>query len=61
MNVNPIAFRIGSLTVNWYGILIATGVLLGAVLALREAKRQGWLEDDFLNIIIFSLLLMNER
>lgn len=52
MNIDPIAFRIGTLEVRWYGILIASGFLIGALLALREALKQGWNEDKFLNILI---------
>ncbi|MGI6538634.1 MAG: prolipoprotein diacylglyceryl transferase family protein [Caldicoprobacterales bacterium] len=36
--MNPIAFRIFGQPIYWYGILISIGVLLGIVLALRNAK-----------------------
>ena len=39
----------------WYGVLIATGMLIGIALAVREAKRVGISEDDVLNIAIIAI------
>lgn len=55
MNIDPVAFSLGPIDVAWYGILIATAIFLGTILALREAEQQGWDSDRFLNVIIFSL------
>jgi len=41
MFIDPIAFHIGPIDVHWYGIIIATGVVLGAVLGTAEARRRG--------------------
>ena len=38
--LNPIAFQIGSLTIHWYGILYALGIILGASLVYPVAKRR---------------------
>jgi phosphatidylglycerol:prolipoprotein diacylglycerol transferase len=47
--MDPIMFSLGPLTVRWYGVFIALGVLLGAIWGLREGKRRGldgeWLLD----------------
>ncbi|MCR4441072.1 MAG: prolipoprotein diacylglyceryl transferase [Peptococcaceae bacterium] len=55
MDINPVAFSLGPLTVRWYGILIASAVLLGTLLALREAERKKLNADHFLNVIIVTL------
>lgn len=55
MNINPVAFSLGPIVVRWYGILIASAVLLGTVLAMKESEKQGWDPDKFLNILIVSL------
>ena len=34
-----VAFTLGPLTVNWYGVLIASAVLIGYLLARHEQKR----------------------
>jgi phosphatidylglycerol:prolipoprotein diacylglycerol transferase len=51
-----IAFQIGPLAVRWYGLLIATGVLLGTSLAHREAIRRGQDPDKLLNTIVVAVL-----
>lgn len=44
-----IAFHIGPLTIRWYGVLMATAILVGFWLADREAKREGVPADKLLN------------
>ena len=51
-----IALQIGPVAVRWYGLLIATGVLLGTTLAHREAIRRGLDPDKLLNAIIVAVL-----
>jgi phosphatidylglycerol---prolipoprotein diacylglyceryl transferase len=51
-----IALQIGPLAVRWYGLLIATGVLLGTTLAHREAVRRGLNPDKLLNTIVVAVL-----
>ena len=41
MFVDPIALHLGPIEVHWYGIIIATAVLAGAVLGTMEARRRG--------------------
>jgi len=51
-----IALQLGPLAIRWYGLLIATGVLLGTTLAQREALRRGEDPEKILNIIVVSVL-----
>jgi phosphatidylglycerol:prolipoprotein diacylglycerol transferase len=51
-----IVFQFGPLAVRWYGLLIATGVMLGTSLAHREAIRRGQDPDKLLNLIIVTVL-----
>ena len=51
-----IAFQLGPLAIRWYGVLIATGVLLGTTLAHREAIRRGQDPDRLLNAIVVAVL-----
>jgi phosphatidylglycerol---prolipoprotein diacylglyceryl transferase len=39
--VHPIAFKLGTLSVHWYGILVAVGFLAGLWTASRRAPRHG--------------------
>ncbi len=51
-----IAFQVGPLAVRWYGLLIATGVLLGTTLAHRDAMRRGLDPDVLINGIVLTVL-----
>lgn len=53
--MDRVAFTIFGIDVMWYGVLIATGMLIGIALAVREAKRVGIYEDDVLNIAIIAI------
>ena len=53
--MDRVAFTIFGIDVMWYGVLIATGMLIGIALAIREAKRVGISEDDVLNTAIIAI------
>lgn len=50
--IDPVAFEVGQLDIRWYGIIISFSLLLGTLLALREAKKQGIDEDFMLDLYI---------
>lgn len=54
MNISPIAFQIGPLTIRWYGILMAVALFVGTLLALRAARRENVDEDHLLNLILIA-------
>ena len=53
--MDRVAFSIFGIDIMWYGVLMATGMILGTYLALREAKRLGISEDDVLNLAICAI------
>lgn len=53
--MDRVAFTIFGIDVMWYGVLIATGMLIGVGLAIKESKRVGISEDDVLNIAIIAV------
>lgn len=53
--MDPIAFTIFGIDVRWYGVLISLGVIIGTVLALREAKRKGVNEDTIIDLLLFAI------
>lgn len=53
--MDPVAFTLFGLDIRWYGILIASGVVIGTLLALREAKRRGLNEDTLLDFLLFAI------
>ena len=52
--MDPIAFNIFGLPVAWYGILIATGMMLGIILASYTSKLKNVNYDELLNIILIA-------
>ena len=52
---DPIAFSIGNIDIRWYGVLIATGMLLAVLIACKRAPQQGLTDDDVLDTVIWML------
>lgn len=59
MNILPdsVFLRIGPLTIYWYGVLIVLGLLAGAYVATREARRKGENPDHVWNGILVVAIL----
>lgn len=55
--MNPVAFSIFGIDVMWYGVLISTGVLIGVLIALKEAKRTGFKEDNLIDFLLYAIPL----
>lgn len=53
--INPVAFSIGSLSVNWYGIILGLGALAGLLLAIREGKRFGIPQEFFMDLLLLGV------
>ena len=54
--LNRVAFTIGNLPVYWYGIMIATGFLLGMVYVFKRSKEFGIDIDRFIDVIVVSTI-----
>jgi len=39
--IDPIAVRLGPLAIHWYGVIMATAILLAALVGTAEARRRG--------------------
>jgi phosphatidylglycerol:prolipoprotein diacylglycerol transferase len=55
--IDPVAFRFWIFEVHWYGILITTGILVGAWVVSREVRRRGLDPDHVWNALIFCVIL----
>ncbi|WP_297817080.1 prolipoprotein diacylglyceryl transferase [uncultured Lactobacillus sp.] len=53
--LNPVAFQIGSLSVRWYGILMATGVVVATLMAISEGKKRHIMPDDFIDFLLWAV------
>lgn len=58
--IDPIAIRIGPLELHWYGIIIASAVLLGGLIGSRVARWVGEDPEDgwsmLLPVVIFAVI-----
>ena len=53
--INPIAFSLGALEVRWYGILIATGIILAFFVVQREMVKRGMHPDFLTDLLIWAV------
>ncbi|WP_208560906.1 prolipoprotein diacylglyceryl transferase [Marinilactibacillus kalidii] len=53
--IDPVAIRLGPLTVAWYGIIIVTGMFLAVWLSIREGEKRG-IEEDFIVDLAFRAI-----
>ncbi|QFJ32171.1 prolipoprotein diacylglyceryl transferase [Staphylococcus aureus] len=54
--IDPVAFNLGPLSVRWYGIIVAVGILLGYFVAQRALVKAGLHKDTLVDIIFYSAL-----
>ena len=56
ISINPILFSIGHLHLRWYSLILATAMIVGVVIALKEAARKGFNQDTVANNILWVIL-----
>ncbi|MDD7092957.1 MAG: prolipoprotein diacylglyceryl transferase [Eubacteriales bacterium] len=54
---DPVAFRIGSVEVRWYGIILTAAMLLGLLLLIIMSKKKGISTDDVLELFLWIIPL----
>ncbi len=42
LNIDPVAISIGKFNIYWYGIIIATGLIIAVYSALNDSKKFGF-------------------
>jgi prolipoprotein diacylglyceryl transferase len=52
---SPFVFHAGALAPRWYGVLIATGIFVGWLLARRELRRRGMDPDTAASVAIWAI------
>jgi len=56
ISINPIAFTIDSLTVRWYGIMVALAVIALLAMTLRETRRLGISQDIIHSLFLWGII-----
>ena len=57
VEVNRVAFSLGSIEIYWYAVIIATGFMLAMLFAFKNAKRFGIDSDRIVDVIVFAMIL----
>lgn len=55
LTIDPIAFSIGPIKVHWYGILTGLGIMLAYIVANKEAEKQGFPKDFFVDFLMWAI------
>ena len=53
--INPIAFKLGPISVAWYGVIIATGIVLAFLVVQREMVKRGMHPDFLTDLLIWAV------
>lgn len=53
--IDPVAFSIGSLPIRWYGIIIATGIVLAFIVVQKEMVERGMHPDFLTDLLIWAV------
>ncbi len=56
INIDPIAFTIGFLTVRWYGIMVALAVITLLIVTFRETRRVGFPQDNIYSLFLWGII-----
>ncbi len=53
--VNPVAFSLFGVSVYWYGIIIASAIVIGVWLAMRESRRRGIDPENIIDLCLWAV------
>lgn len=54
--MNRTILSIGSFHIYWYSVLIATGIIIGLYLLIKEAKKQNTSQDIIIDIAFYTII-----
>ncbi len=53
--INPVAFTVFGWDIHWYGIIIASGLIIAVIVANYLAKKEGLGKDVVTDVVVFSI------
>ena len=56
ISIDPVAFTIGSLTVRWYGIMVALAIIALLVVTFRETRRLTLSQDTIYSLFLWGII-----
>ena len=55
VNINPVAFSLGPISVYWYGLMYIVGITIGLLVAWPYARSKGFTPSQFEKIVYWSV------
>lgn len=55
MTINPVAMQLGPISVRWYGVIIACGIIIAYFVGQREMVKRGFGEDLLTDLLIWAV------
>lgn len=55
--LSPIAFRLGPLSIKWYGVIMAAAIVLATWMAITEGQKRHIISDDFIDLLLWGVPL----
>jgi len=55
-DVDPVLFSFGPLTIKWYGLLFATGFMLGTIIMTRIYRAEGKPEQEVNALLMYMMV-----
>ena len=55
INIDPVIFRLGPLSVHWYGLMYVVAILIGLRIAQGYATRKGINEDMVYRVLWWAI------
>ena len=57
LTINPVALKLGNLSVKWYGIIMAVAIILAVSMAIFEGRKRQIESDDFMDLLLWAVPL----
>lgn len=54
IDINPVIFHIGGLTIGWYGLIVAVALLVAVLVATRKGQRRGISKETIYSLALWS-------
>lgn len=55
INIDPVAFTIGPLSVRWYGLMYIVGIVIGLLVALPYARSKGIRDEQLEKLVLLAV------
>ncbi|MGE7919972.1 prolipoprotein diacylglyceryl transferase [Viridibacillus sp. NPDC093762] len=55
LQINPVALELGPISVRWYGVIIAMGIIIAFLIGQREMVKRGFHEEFLTDLLIWAV------